>query len=164
MSLSVSEVIDHSPELVWAVVTDWSKARYWLGVENLRPLEEGSVGEGTRLIFSARGQAQPMTITRWQPNEALTLESPQGGLTAVYEYSFSEQEGSTRVELRAQCTANGRFWKLVLPVLSWLLVRSERGQLAALKRATDALVAAAEKQADALEASREIQSGNRQAR
>ena len=152
MSLSVSEEIDHSPELVWAVVTDWDEARYWLGVENLRPMDKGPIGVGSRLIFSARGQAQPMTIARWEPNRALTLESPHGGITAIYAYTLTERDGGTLVELRAHCTASGRLWKLALPLLSFLLGRSERGQLAALKRLTNTLVTRAEQQADAMQA------------
>ena len=152
MSFRVDESIDCGSDLVWAVATDWSKAAYWLGVQGLRPIDRDEpVGEGTKLYFTARGNSHATTVTRWEPCRALTLESIQGGVTAVYAYTFTELDGVTQVQLEASCSARGWFWKLLLPLIAFFMKRSDSGQLVALKRLTEALVARAERDADALE-------------
>lgn len=153
MAFEISELIDYSPELVWAVMTDFSQAAYWLGVEKLRPLEgDKPLGEGSRLIFNARGAGHVTTILRWEPHRALTLESTQGGITAAYAYTLEPQGAGTRVRLRATTRATGRLWRALLPLVRFGMARAERGQLRALKALTTTLITAAERQADALAA------------
>jgi hypothetical protein len=146
----VTETIDCSSELVWAVVTDWSKAGYWLGVDGLKPAGKGKVGKGTQLAFTARGAVHTTRISRWEPNRALTLESVQGGVTVVYAYTLWEEDGATKVELQAECSAAGWFWKLLLPMIAFFMARADAGQLKALKQLALAQVADANRKADKL--------------
>ncbi len=139
MSFYASQLIERSEDAVWRTMTDWSKAPYWLGVENLRPLEPAEpVGQGSRLIFSVRGTAHSINILRWKPRRGLTLESKQGGLIATYVYTIQRTPQGTQVELSASCRGDGWFWRLLIPVVGRLMERSERSQLVALKRLVEA--------------------------
>lgn len=151
MGFQASTVVECTPDLVWAVMTDWSKAPYWLGIQGLRPEDpKTALGEGSRLTYTARG-TQVSTIRQWEPDRLLALESTQAGVTAHYTYQLTEQDGATLVELKAECTAQGPVWKFLLPAISFIMERTDRRQLVALKRLTETIVRVAERQADALE-------------
>jgi hypothetical protein len=125
--------IPRTPLDVWRTATDWVIAEYWLGVEKLRPLsQEGKPRAGTRLSYRVRGREHAMIIRTWKPEQQLTLESFQGGITVVYAYSFRREEGGTRATLNATCSAEGGFWKLILPLARWMMRRADRKQLEAL--------------------------------
>lgn len=131
--MRLEKLIPRTPLEVWGIVTDWVVAEYWLGVEKLRPLHSGEKPKaGMKLTYRVRGREHPMTITACQPEKRLTLESFQGGITVSYAYVFRREEGGTRVELDATCSADGGFWKLVLPLARFMMERSDRKQLDAL--------------------------------
>lgn len=151
MAFQASATINCAPELVWAVMTDWSKSAYWLGVEGLKPKNKNmSVGQGSVLTYNARG-TQTGTVTRWEPARALTLESVQAGVTAVYQYTLTQQGPETLVELKADCFATAWLWRKLLPLIEFMMRRADKGQLNALKNLTETIVAAAERTADQLE-------------
>ena len=151
MALQTSATIHCTPDFVWAVMTDWSRTAYWLGVRSLRLQDpQQPVGVGSRLSGGA-SSAGLFVIRRWEPERKLTLETSQLGMTATYEYHLAEQDGNTLVELLADCSAAHTFLQLLLPVLRKLLERGDRGQLEALKRLTEATVRDAERKADAMQ-------------
>lgn len=150
MGFEARATINCTPDLVWAVMTDWSKAPYWLGVDGLKPqLKQAKIGKGTVLTYNARG-SQTSTITRWEPEAALTLESVQAGVTAVYRYKLTQEGATTRVELRADCSATAPVWRFLLPLIQFMMSRADRKQVDALKTLTETMVAAAERKADQL--------------
>ena len=89
MAFSASETILRPRAQVWAAVTDWSRACQWMkGVDELRVVQQGPVGEESKLAFRSRGSERESTVTTWLPDEKLVLCSRQGGITAEYEYGF----------------------------------------------------------------------------
>ncbi len=135
MALDLEVTIPHRVDLVWHTVTDFRTAPYWLGLDNLRPLDKGErIERGTRLIYDARGQAHPSTITRFERERFFSLTAQQGGITVEYAYSFEAEEGSTKVRLHAECTAVGWFWRMLVPIVRRMMERSDRDQLEALKK------------------------------
>ena len=151
MALQTSATIHCTPDLVWAVMTDWSQTAYWLGVGRLRLQDpQQPVGVGSRLS-SGGSSAGLFVVRQWEPERKLALETSQLGMTASYEYCLTESDGTTRVELLADCSAANAFFRLLLPALRKLLERADRGQLKALKRLTEARVREAERKADALQ-------------
>ncbi len=151
MGFRASTTINCTPDLVWAVMTDWSKAPYWLGVDKLRPKNpKRAVGKGSVLVYSARG-TQTSKILRWEPNQALTLESVQAGVCAVYEYTLTAAGQGTVVELSANCSATNSIWSILLPLINFMMAKADKRQMPALKRLVEVTVAAAERKADELE-------------
>jgi hypothetical protein len=129
----IEKLIPRTPLQVWSIVTDWVVAEYWLGVQKLRPLAgDDKPKVGTRLTYRVRRREYPMIIRAWKPERKLTLESFQGGITVTYAYAFHREAQGTRVELDATCTAQGGFWKLILPLARWMMERADRKQLDAL--------------------------------
>lgn len=134
MALNIDYFVSRTPRDVWKIATEWGIAEYWLGVSKLRMMEQGKKpGVGAKLIYDVRGQSHLTTITIWEPPNRLGLESTQGGVTAHYEYHFTQNEdGRTRLQLEAKCTAEGAVWKFFLPFISWMMERADRKQLEAL--------------------------------
>lgn len=130
---AVSETIPRSMGEVWAFATDWSKAPRWMsGVDGMRVKGDGAVGEGTAVVFVARGAERDSTIVRWEPERCLALRSVQGGVTAIYTYRFAaDGKDRTRVELEVVCEFRGAM-KLMAPLIGWAIKRSDGGQLRAL--------------------------------
>jgi uncharacterized protein YndB with AHSA1/START domain len=130
MAFRVSETIRRPRRHVWAALTDWDKAPSWMkGVDELRRLDEGAVGEGTRLSFKARGTERETIIVAWEPGERLVLQSRQGGVTADYEYIFCDALDGTQVTLYAECSGEGVGWRLAMPLIRFLMARADSGQL-----------------------------------
>lgn len=151
MAWQQSETIDCTPDFVWAVMTDWSKSAYWLGVQGLRlEASKQPVGVGSRLSHANRSVSLSV-IRQWAPERSLVLETTQLGLSATYAYTLEETQGKTLIRLSAEVTTTNGFWRLLLPVLRRMQERSDRRQLPALKRLTEAMVRDAERKADALQ-------------
>lgn len=139
MGLCIDHFIPRTPKDVWRIVTDWTIAEYWLGVNKLRPLHpKERIGVGSKLTYDVRGAPQLMTVTAWKPRQELGLESMQGGIAARYLYTFSKSEDGTRVQLEARCSADKGLWKLLAPVADWMMARSDRNQLTALGKLVEA--------------------------
>ncbi len=139
MAFAVDHFIPRTPEEVWSIVTDWTIAEYWLGVNKLRPLEKDKpIRAGSKLTFLARSTPQLMLVTAWQPREHLALQSRQGGITVDYDYTFSRTNDGTRVQLEGRCSADGTFWRLFVPIVGWMMERTDRKQLRALGKLVEA--------------------------
>lgn len=130
-----TERIAGSREEVWACLTNWQRAPEWMkGIEEMRALTDGPVGEGTRLVFRSRGAERETTVVAWAPPHRLALRSQQGGMTATYEYTCEPEDRGTRLTLRARCEAQGFGWRLASPLIGFLMKRADSGQVMALKR------------------------------
>jgi hypothetical protein len=139
VGFAVDHFVARKPADVWRIATDWKIAEFWLGVSKLRMMDgKAKPRKGAKLIFDVRGQSHLTTITRWEPPHHLGLSSTQGGITANYEYTFEATENGTRMQLEGECTAQGGVWKLALPIVSWMMERTDRKQLAALAQLVEA--------------------------
>ena len=99
--MRLEKFIPRTPLDVWSIVTDWVVAEYWLGVEKLRPLHSREKPRaGSRLTYRVRGREHPMTITRFEPQKRLALESFQGGIKVTYAYSFHRVDGRWAFDTR----------------------------------------------------------------
>ena len=134
MGFSAAETIARPRAQVWAAVTDWGRASQWMnGVDELRVIQQGSVGKGTKLAFRSRGSERETTVTTWLPGEKLALCSRQGGITAEYVYGFTDCPEGTRVTLAASCRGEGLGWRLAAPFIGLLMAKADGGQLRALR-------------------------------
>ena len=125
----VSERIPRPVDEVWAFVTDFAGAPRWMrAVDRMWVDGAGPVGEGTSLVFEARGAERRCTVSVWEPTRRLALRSEQGGVTATYVYGFEAEGSGTRVELEAICEFRGVI-RLMAPLIGWLVERADGGQL-----------------------------------
>lgn len=135
MAFVAEQFIPRTPHEIWSIVTDWAVADYWLGVSQLRPLERNKrVKKGSKLMFRVRGRDHVTLVTHFEAPRKLSLSSTQGGITAHYEYTFESAEGGTRARLAARCSAESRWWKLLVPLVSWLMALTDKKQLQALEK------------------------------
>ena len=130
-----SEHIHRPVEEVWAILTDWGHAPQWMnGIDEMSGPDPQSVAEGATVRFRARGADRESTVAVWSPPRRLVLRSRQGGVTATYKYTCEPEEDGTRVTLQAGCEMRGLGWRLIGPLIRYLMKRSDGGQIAALKR------------------------------
>ena len=136
----VTEEIASAPDLVWAALTDPARMPLWMGsIAKVRPADPRPLAEGSRLITTlasarGKGQAREARIVAWEPESRFALASEEGGVSAIYEYRCAPSQHGTRVTLDARCTARGFPWRLLHPLIAYLMARSDGGQLKALKR------------------------------
>ncbi len=130
----VTVLVADDVDEVWAHLTDWQAAPAWMkGIESIAPLGDAPPGEGSILLFRARGAERQATIAAWSPPHRLVLRSQQGGMTATYTYSCMPEAGGTRLSLHARCEARGFLWRLASPLIAALMKRTDSGQVAAIK-------------------------------
>jgi hypothetical protein len=126
--------IPRTPSEIWSIVTDWQVAEYWLGVSRLRPTEgRRAIGVGSVLAYDVRGMLHPMVVTSWEPPHHLGLSTEQGGITAHYDFRFTAEAEGTRVVRVAGCTGRSTAWRVAAAVLQWLMLWTDRKQLALLE-------------------------------
>jgi uncharacterized protein YndB with AHSA1/START domain len=112
---------------VWRLLTDWSAAPTWLGVEDVRV--DGPLERGARLTFQARGKEQSSTVEEVDPPQLLVLRSVQGRVTADYTYRLREVgTDCTEVSLRIEVDVHGAM-AMLAPAIRAAIRRSDGGQL-----------------------------------
>lgn len=135
MPFVVDHTIPRAASDIWKIMTDWTIAEYWLGVNKLRPRNPTEkLGVGSKLSYLVRGEPQEMEVTEWLPEERLGLASRQGGIVVKYDYGFEISESGTRIQLTSSCVGDNWFWRLLAPLAEWTMSWADRKQLAALDK------------------------------
>lgn len=135
MAFTAIETIERPRGEVWAAATDWERVPQWMmGIDAFEPLSQGTDGVGTRLRFRARGDAHHSQIVAWEPGERLVLRSRQRGMTADYVYTFRDCPEGTEVTLAAGCRGETTVWRMLAPIVGFMMKRVDGGQISALKK------------------------------
>lgn len=139
---TVSESIRRPPETVWALLADPALMPLWMdSVEAMAPAQAGPLGEGSRLqarlTTRGRGADSEVRIVGWEPGRRMALSSSEGGVTAVYDYRCRPAGAGTEVTLDARCEVQGWLWRLLHPLIAFMMKRTDGKQLANLKRVVE---------------------------
>ncbi len=131
ITIDAEERIERSPDEVWALLTDWSRAHEWMaGIDSMTP--NGPTQVGTILVFSARGKERESEITAVVAGSEVSLTSRQGPVSATYTYSRAPEGSGARMRLVADCEIRGPL-KFLGPLLRMAMRRADGGQLRDLK-------------------------------
>lgn len=138
MGFTSTATIDRPVDEVWAFMTDWDRAPQWMkGIDRMAPVGDAPIAAGTEVSFVSRGADRRSTIAAWEPPRELVLVSTQGGVTATYRYRCAPTDGGgTEATLEAECRMRGA-WKLVGPLIRFMMKRVDGGQMPALARAIE---------------------------
>ncbi len=137
-AFQVSETIDRPIEAVWDFLSDLNKIPLWMaGIESARLLTSGPPEEGARISLKAQSRELEDTIVRFEPPNVFALSCQQKGIFAVYTYTCIADGDRTRVTLQAECFAEKLIWKLLHPLIGFLMKQADGGQLKSLKRAIE---------------------------
>lgn len=116
-----------APDIVWAVLTDWSRAHRWMpGVERMQA--DGPDAVGVVLRFNARGSERTSAITELEPGRSITLSSAQPGVRAHYRYRLAPVAQGTEISLEADVVTSGAM-RLMGPVIRSAIAKADRPQL-----------------------------------
>lgn len=137
MNISHSIVIDRSVDDVFEFVSDASNDHLWeTGVEACIPDREPSVGQQRDVRMSVFGlQYEGVAeVTEFESNRQLTIELLSGlPVTGKSRFEFDAMNGATRLNYSLQAEPANPVFKLLQPVMGWLLQRQWEDDLSTLK-------------------------------
>ena len=134
----VRETIDRPIETVWDFLSDLSKIPLWMtGIENAQLVSAGTPEEGARVAMMARGKKLVSTIDRFEPPHVIAFSSQQQGVFAVYTYTCEADGDHTHITLHAECFPEKWIWKLLHPIIGFLMKTADGSHLKALKHAIE---------------------------
>lgn len=140
---TVHEKLPFPVQVVWNYISDMELSHTWIkGINGMTPMVPGvedCVGARyqTSITTDGRESNREVEILAWEPNHRFAITSNNRGISAVYEYMLRKRgEKSTDVTLNAKCTATG-LWKVVLPLISYMMERHDADQLVLLRRAME---------------------------
>ena len=137
-AFQVSETIDRPIEAVWDFLSDLSKIPLWMrGIESARLISSGPPEEGARLVMIARDKELEATIVKFEPPHVIAFSSHQQGVIAIYTYTCTADNDCTQVTLHAECFAEKWIWRLLHPLIGFLMKQADGGHLKALKKAIE---------------------------
>ena len=93
-------------EVVWAIMTDFTRAPEWMpGIETVRPKDDSVLAVGkvfeAEISTGGRGRIRDMTLVQWDPeNRIFALSSSEGSVVAEYRYSLEPNGIDIRVCFR----------------------------------------------------------------
>ena len=137
-ALCASVKIQADPQVVWAVLTDWSRAPEWMaGVDWVATHSSGPLREGTSLSFRVRGKDRPVEVTTHDEPRRLALTSVEGPVRTDHTYSLTPSGDATSLELVACCEARG-VARLLGPLLRRAIRHNDAHQPGALQALIEA--------------------------
>lgn len=137
MQLESSVLVDRPIAEVFAAWADLERASEWAApVVERRKLSDGSVGVGSRFHaidqFPGRRVEFDLEVTEFEPESRMAarwFEPMEGG----WEATFSESDGATRLDLKAEMTPSRGIFKLLFPLMAGWVRRAIAKDLAAFK-------------------------------
>lgn len=140
--------IARPPEMVWAVITDLSRAPEWRPLVRRMTTLDGAplaAGSTVEITVEALGELRKRhsVTTVFDPPRRWVLRSGSEGIEGLWEFSVAPEGDGSRVTFTLDLVTSSLFRKLLLP----LIARSERsvraGQLERLKRVVESSSASA---------------------
>lgn len=116
--------------VVWAALTDWSRAGEWMAEASDMRQSAGPLSKGSVLSFRAQNRERTSTVVAYAERSLLALASDGPGVRALYTYTLSDEGDGTRVRLVADVAARGAM-KLFAPLIRSAIAKADGGQLAA---------------------------------
>ena len=137
----MTEWIAGPPDQVFRYLTDPARVPDWMPGSRMVPATDGPLGVGTTLretrTAMGREAETELTIRAFDPGRAYAVENVTSGVVTTYRYTFSPENGGTRVRLAAESTAGG-LRRVSAALLSLVLRRQDRNHLKRLKSAMEA--------------------------
>jgi len=139
IKIEESIIINRPVEEVWKFVSNIENATKWdRGVLEARQTSEGTIGVGstlqTRRQMLGRQRIGKLRVSEYVPNRIIALQASLGQIAAAQiRYSFEPVDGGTRMTGTSEVELRG-LWKLIAPILTRLLERDGREDMANIKR------------------------------
>ena len=104
---------------------------------NLRSENGGLLATDNPVIFDARGKEYRSTITAFEKEKLITLESKQGPITARYSYKITSSATGCDLIISIELQTSG-FAKLIKPLLAFVVWNTDKDQGERIKSAVGA--------------------------
>ncbi len=142
IKMEQSIIINRPVEEVWKFLSNIENATKWdRGVLEARQTSEGPIGVGstlqTRRQMLGWQRIGKLRVSEYVPNRTIALQARLGAMTAQIRYAFEPVEGRTRLTGTSEIELGG-WWKLITPLLSPMLERDGREDMANIKRIMEA--------------------------
>ena len=139
IKIEKSIIINRPVEEVWKFMSNIENATKWdRGVLEAKQTSEGPIGVGstlqTRRQMLGRQRIGKLRVSEYVPNKIIALQASLGQIAAAQiRYSFEPVEDRTRMTSTAEVELHGA-WRLIAPLLSPMLERDGREDMANIKR------------------------------
>lgn len=123
--INLNAQIDAPLEKVFSAYSDFPNAANRIeGINSVEMLSDGPVGVGTRFretrTMFGREATEEMEITRFEANKLYTVSADSCGMKFDTTFRFTQQSGSTRVEMQMDSKPVTVMAKLMTPI-GWLM-------------------------------------------
>ena len=127
----LSELIDHSPDRVFAFMTDSANApRISSSVKEQVKLTDGPLGVGTRLretrLMQGKEAQAELEVFAYKPPESFGVSNEQEGFKVTYQYTLTPDKDGTRIDL--ECTVKGSGAKKLMEGMVAGILKKEDGE------------------------------------
>jgi uncharacterized protein YndB with AHSA1/START domain len=125
-SLTVTQQIDASREVVFDKLTDYSSAAdTYSAITKMELLTEGEVGAGTRFretrVMFGKEATEEMTIEELERPSRLLLTAASHGCSYRSTYHLAEKDGGTELSLTFEGRGVSFMGKLMSALMGWMM-------------------------------------------
>ena len=129
----MQEWIEADPEVVFQALHDTDLAPQIVeSVVRSEQLTEGEVGVGTRFaetrMVNGEEATSELEVTVFEPNTRYSVSNVTEGITSVYNYHLTPENGGTRIKLVAEVSAGG-LKKVIVPAVVGMLKKQDGDHL-----------------------------------
>ena len=137
-----SIIINRTVDEVWKFLSNFENFPKWdRGVHEVRQTSKGPIGVGSTLqsvrLFLGWPGIGEFTISEYEPNRVLGLQGRAGSSAGNVRYTFEPVAGGTRMAETGEVEIGG-WWKWAIPILTPIVERDVRDDLANVKRIMEA--------------------------
>lgn len=137
MDIQHSIIIDRPVEEVFEFVSDASNDRLWeTGVEACVPDGEAKLGQQRDVTMEALGRRYQgeAEVTEFEPDQRLTIEIKSGlPVKGESDFQFDSANGGTELNYSMRAKPANRVFRVIQPVMGWMLHRQWKNDLQTLK-------------------------------
>ena len=137
-----TEHINRPPHEVFAVISNPTEATRFLdNITESRKLSDGPIAIGsafreTRTI-GGKQSTTDLVITAYEPDAHVGVSAEAEGITVVYHYRLSPEDGGTRLEWACDLEASG-LRRMMLPMVASIMKKEDGDHLRRLKAYVEA--------------------------
>jgi len=138
IKIEKSIIINRPVEDVWKFISNVENIPKWnRGTRKGRVTSDGSIGVGAKVQylrqFLGRQLIVKLRVSEYVPNKVIVLQLSAGLVTAQTGFTFEPVQAGTRLTHPSEIELGG-WWKLITPILSPMLERDGREDMANIKR------------------------------
>lgn len=143
VSISHSTLVNRSPEVVWKVFTDASRAKEWMtGLMSMETVSgtRMTVGSRHKLVFLENDRRVEMqeTITALEPGKLYAFDSSMEQMTGSTTVRLTPKDGGTQLTFEGDFRGRSMLWRSLMAILQPMIDKRQGEDMDKLKALVEA--------------------------